>query len=222
CVILKSFIASIHLPAQISRITSVSSALKLPEMRSAVSRTSSLVSGLPVMPAAMLETQAQKLSELVKDADYEPRYGIIGNKTVPRVLADFGYVETAYKILTRPTYPGFFNCLDRGATTIWGIWKGDTSLNHIMYGDVDAWFYKYLGGLNVSAGVVSLAPKAVENLSKFQMKYYDYCCSYEKIGNKLYYQIDVPKATQFTFACGKIIQLEKGVHNMEEDFKEFN
>ena len=165
---------------------------------------------------------AQKLSELVKDADYEPRYGIIGNKTVPRVLADFGYVETAYKILTRPTYPGFFNCLDRGATTIWGIWKGDTSLNHIMYGDVDAWFYKYLGGLNVSAGVVSLAPKAVENLSKFQMKYYDYCCSYEKIGNKLYYQIDVPKATQFTFACGKIIQLEKGVHNMEEDFKEFN
>ena len=48
---------------------------------------------------------AQKLNEAVIEFDYKVDFGILGAKYVPRALADNGYVETAYKILTQPEYP---------------------------------------------------------------------------------------------------------------------
>jgi len=30
---------------------------------------------------------------------------------------------------------------------LWESWNGDSSLNHIMFGDISAWMYQYLTGL---------------------------------------------------------------------------
>ncbi len=91
---------------------------------------------------------AQKLNDAVIDFDYKVDFGILGAKYVPRALADNGYVETAYKILTQPEYPGWAYWIKKGATTLWESWGGEGgSLNHIMFGDISAWMYQYLAGI---------------------------------------------------------------------------
>lgn len=58
-----------------------------------------------------------------------------------------GFVETAFRLFMQPEYPGWIHWLRQGATTLWGNWHGEASRNHIMFGDVSAWCFRYLGGL---------------------------------------------------------------------------
>jgi alpha-L-rhamnosidase len=47
-------------------------------------------------------------------------------------------------------YPSWGNWIVRGATTLWETWSGTgkrDSLNHVMFGDVSAWFVQYLAGI---------------------------------------------------------------------------
>jgi alpha-L-rhamnosidase len=44
--------------------------------------------------------------------------------------------------------PGWGWWIEQGATTLWEDWRGNDSRFHVMYGDVDAWFYKALAGIN--------------------------------------------------------------------------
>ena len=91
---------------------------------------------------------AAKLNEAVIAFDYKVDFGILGAKYVPRVLADNGYAETAYKIMTQPEFPGWVHWIKQGATTLWESWGGEGgSLNHIMFGDISAWMYQYLAGI---------------------------------------------------------------------------
>jgi alpha-L-rhamnosidase len=44
--------------------------------------------------------------------------------------------------------PSWGYWIEQGATTLWEQWNGTESRNHIMFGDVSAWFYKALAGIN--------------------------------------------------------------------------
>jgi alpha-L-rhamnosidase len=88
-----------------------------------------------------------QLVEAVNATGCKPDFGILGAKYVPRALADNGYVDLAYRLITQPDYPGWMHWINQGATTLWEDWHGKSSRNHIMFGDVSAWFYKYLGGI---------------------------------------------------------------------------
>ena len=37
--------------------------------------------------------------------------------------------------------------VQQGASTLWERWDGLGSQNHIMFGDISAWFYEYLAGI---------------------------------------------------------------------------
>ncbi len=84
--------------------------------------------------------------------------GIVGTRYILDVLTKYGQVDLAYKLVTQSTYPSWGYMLKEGATTLWERWEyladaGMNSHNHIMFGTVDAWFYKVLAGINVdSAG----------------------------------------------------------------------
>ena len=43
--------------------------------------------------------------------------------------------------------PGWGWQVDHGATTLWENWNGKDSQNNIMFGDISAWMYQYLGGI---------------------------------------------------------------------------
>ena len=55
-----------------------------------------------------------------------------------RTLTDNGRADLAYTIATQKTYPGWGYMVEKGATTIWELWNGDTadpamnSGNHVM------------------------------------------------------------------------------------------
>ena len=80
--------------------------------------------------------------------------GLIGAQWLMRTLSDNGRTDLAFKIATQTTYPGWGYMIEKGATTIWELWNGDTadpamnSGNHVMQiGDLGVWFYEYLAGI---------------------------------------------------------------------------
>ena len=80
--------------------------------------------------------------------------GLVGAQWLMRTLSDNGHADTAYEIATQKTYPGWGYMVEKGATTIWELWNGDTadpamnSGNHVMQiGDLAVWMYEYLGGI---------------------------------------------------------------------------
>jgi len=98
--------------------------------------------------------KAAVLNALVAEAekqDYHMDVGILGAKYLLNALADNGRADVAYRILMQKTPPGYGNWIERGATTLWEDWPGAASRNHIMFGDVSAWFYKNLAGINAGA-----------------------------------------------------------------------
>lgn len=89
----------------------------------------------------------ERLLEAIEQNDGRLDVGILGAKYVPRALADAGHTELAYSLLTRTDYPSWGHWLGQGATTLWEDWRGASSRNHIMFGDISAWMYTYLAGI---------------------------------------------------------------------------
>ncbi|MBE6388811.1 MAG: hypothetical protein E7043_01400 [Lentisphaerae bacterium] len=103
-------------------------------------------------------------------------FGIVGAKFIPRLLADCGRSDLAFKILTQTGYPGYGNWIKQGATTLWEYWDGSFSRNHIMFGDIAAWMMRYPGGIapsweNPAMRELILKPVFPEGLDDFAVKY---------------------------------------------------
>jgi alpha-L-rhamnosidase len=73
--------------------------------------------------------------------------GILGAKWIMQVLLDHGRADLGYAIATQTDLPSWGHWIEQGATTLWENWDGSASRNHIMYGDVVAWFFKALAGI---------------------------------------------------------------------------
>lgn len=80
--------------------------------------------------------------------------GLVGAQWLMRTLSENGRSDLAYEIATQKTYPGWGYMVEKGATTIWELWNGDTadpamnSGNHVMQiGDLAVWMYEYLAGI---------------------------------------------------------------------------
>lgn len=80
--------------------------------------------------------------------------GVIGTAWLMRTLVKFGRGDLALKIATNKTYPSWGYMVEKGATTIWELWNGDTanprmnSQNHVMLlGDLMIWYHENLAGI---------------------------------------------------------------------------
>lgn len=94
-----------------------------------------------------LEATVAALLAAVKEKDYHLDCGILGTKYLLHALSDNGHTDVAYRIVNQRTFPGWGFWVAQGATTLWEQWDGTASRNHVMFGDVSAWFYKALGGI---------------------------------------------------------------------------
>ena len=88
--------------------------------------------------------------------------GLVGMQQLMRGLSDYGRTDIAFKMATNRTYPSWGYMIENGATTIWELWNGNTanpemnSGNHVMLlGDLIAWFYQYLAGIQNAEGSVA-------------------------------------------------------------------
>ena len=107
--------------------------------------------------------------------------GVHGGRVLFRVLCDNGYAELAYNMIARTDYPSYGNWIARGATTLWEFFDADgcgkiDSLNHHFWGDVSAWFFRYLAGMDINpcAGDinhVNVAPIFISELNRVEAEH---------------------------------------------------
>ena len=103
--------------------------------------------------------------------------GLIGGQWLMRTLTANGRPDLAYTIATQKTYPSWGYMVEKGATTIWELWNGDTadpamnSGNHVMLiGDLGIWLYESLAGIKADPDQpgfkhIIMRPEPVEGLA---------------------------------------------------------
>ena len=87
------------------------------------------------------------LVNAVEKANNHIDTGILGAKYLLNALLDNGRADVAFRVVAQKDQPSWGWWLEQGATTLWEQWNGTESRNHIMFGDVSAWFYKALAGI---------------------------------------------------------------------------
>src|SRR5207247_8177688 len=65
--------------------------------------------------------------KIMRDSQQHIGTGIIGGQWLLRVLSDNGRPDIAYAIATQTNYPTWCYMLEKGATTMWELWNGDTA-----------------------------------------------------------------------------------------------
>ena len=74
--------------------------------------------------------------------------GVLGTKYMPEALAQCGRAGVAWKIINQKTAPGWNDMMEK-YTTMCEFWTLKQSKNHVMMGSIDAWFYKYIAGIQL-------------------------------------------------------------------------
>jgi alpha-L-rhamnosidase len=134
--------------------------------------------------------------------------GVIGTAWFMRTLSRFGRGDLAYKIASTRSYPSWGYMLDKGATTIWELWNGDTanpwmnSQNHVMLlGDLLIWYYEHLAGIRNADGSnafsqIELKPDFPTGLDYVNATYRSVrgpiTSNWRKSGNNLLWDITIP------------------------------
>ncbi len=167
-----------------------------------------------IVPKDHKKAVAANIAMNVKAKDNHLTTGFLGVPLILRVLSDYGYNDLAYKVATQITYPSWGYTVNKGATTIWELWNGDTegpsmnSRNHFALGSCGEWFYGYLAGIRpMPEGPgfkkVLLAPKPVEGLewAKADVKttYGIVSSRWQRKGNMIFYNFKIPANTKGVF-----------------------
>lgn len=140
--------------------------------------------------------------------------GLIGCQFINRVLTEHGRPDLVYKMVSQKDYPSLGYMIEKGATTIWELWNGDTadpamnSHNHVMLvGDLVIWFYEYLAGIkpdpqNPGFKHIIMKPHPVNGLSYVKASYrsiYGLISSkWQKQANTFLWEVIIPPNTAAT------------------------
>ncbi len=158
-----------------------------------------------VVPDDKKAIVAANLAKRVEADNFHLDVGLLGTKALLNALSENGYADIAYKIASQETYPSWGWWIVNGATTLYENWpidaKSDISLNHIMFGEINAWFYKALGGIRPDPAFpgfknILLEPHFVKGLNHFEAShtgpYGTIISGWTKNREKLEYSVTIP------------------------------
>ena len=178
----------------------------------------------------------QKAAELLNKKtiglDYTLTTGFIGTPCISAALSDYGYIDTAYKLLKQTKYPSWLYPITQGATSIWERWNSVTdkegfggnnsmnSFNHYSLGAVGAWLYSRVLGIRPGeqGGYKEFILKPCFGGFDWAKGHYD--TQYGKIfsswNNKGEWIVEIPQGTKAKaeLPSGKVIELESGRHKL--------
>ncbi len=167
-----------------------------------------------VRPIAMgLLTDKQKeealirLNEMCVQNQYRIGTGFLTTYQILSVLADGGYVETAYRMLENTKQPGWLFAVTKGATTTWENWYGITedgspvdSHNHYAPGAVVAWLFSRCAGIvPIEPGFRSIRIRPLPGGSltfaraKYQSVRGEILSSWEKDEKEFHLHVEIPE-----------------------------
>ncbi|GHT30436.1 hypothetical protein FACS1894214_0290 [Planctomycetales bacterium] len=160
--------------------------------------------------------------------------GLIGGQWLNRVLSDNGKAEIPYLFATNKDYPSWGYMVEKGATTIWELWNGNTadpamnSGNHVMLvGDLIIWFYEYLAGIKADESRPGFEHIIMKPLLLGDLKFVD--AEYDSIrgvikskwnrdGNNFHWEIEIPLGSTATVILPdgkKIENVPSGMHTFD-------
>ncbi|OQP59278.1 alpha-rhamnosidase [Niastella vici] len=182
-----------------------------------------------VVPDSLIAKVAANLAKRVEADSTHLDVGLLGTKSILNALSENGYADLAYKLAARETFPSWGWWIVNGATTLYENWNinsaNDISLNHIMFGEIGAWFYKALGGIKPDANnpgfkKIVLQPYFIKTLNQVEVKhqspYGTIVSSWKRVGKKIMYNAVIPPNTTATLTLGnKTHQLEAGTYEFE-------
>ena len=158
-----------------------------------------------LVPEDMKEKVAANLARRVEADNKHIDVGLLGTKSILNAMSENGYSDLAYEVAAQETFPSWGYWIVNGATTFYENWPldaaSDISMNHIMFGEIDAWYYKGLGGIfpdEEQPGFknVILKPNFVAGLDHFEAKhespYGTILSSWKKSGNSVNYNVSIP------------------------------
>jgi alpha-L-rhamnosidase len=125
------------------------------------------------------------------------------------------------------TEPGWGWWIKQGATTLWEQWNGTESQNHIMYGDIAAWFTKALAGINPDLAApgfkhVIVKPNPVPELTHAAASYNSVrgriASAWKQEANRFELKIEIPANATATvyLPAGEISKVREGGRALEE------
>lgn len=162
--------------------------------------------GIPLFLGLTPEKYREEaLSNLIDDIsikrDGHIYAGIQGLKYIYEMLMDEDKNEVIYQFVNAKGYPGFDDMLKR-RNTFPEWWNGTGSHNHVMFGSIDAWFYRSLAGIRtkeVSPGyeeviIKPFFPVSGLNVVNANLKTVkgEVSSSWIKDGNKVTLKISIP------------------------------
>lgn len=111
---------------------------------------------LGILPEEKRVLAAKVMHEAVVKAGCRITTGNLNTRYVMDMLTEYGYIDTAWSIMTREEYPSWGFMLQNGATTIWERFEfkrgsGMNSHDHPMYGAVGYWLYSHIAGIRPGA-----------------------------------------------------------------------
>jgi alpha-L-rhamnosidase len=169
---------------------------------------------------------AKRLNELIVENDYHLNTGFLTTHALCGVLTDYGYNDTAYRLLLQKTIPSWLYSVTKGATTIWEKWDGialdgtpNASQNHYSYGTVAGWLFDGVCGIKVKWGEITLKPHPNKKLQWAQAKYdsvygiIESSWRYEE--GKLIFDFTIPpnKTAKISLPNGENFSVDSGTHH---------
>ncbi|HSL86784.1 MAG TPA: alpha-L-rhamnosidase C-terminal domain-containing protein, partial [Bacteroidales bacterium] len=158
-----------------------------------------------LVPEEYIAATADQLARRVIADNEHIDVGLLGSKTLLNALSENGHADLAYRVAAQETYPSWGWWIVNGATTFYENWPidatRDISMNHIMFGEINAWYYKALGGIfpdEQAPGFknVILKPNFVEGLDHFEAEhegpYGRIVSRWEKFQDRVDYFVSIP------------------------------
>lgn len=137
-----------------------------------------------VLPPERRAEAAAKLAKLVETAGFHFMTGVFGSPSLWPTLLEYGYQETAWKVLQSETAPSIKYSAKRGATTFWEVWPVDADLkdvysrsqSHPFQAGFVHWFFSGLAGIrpdpaNPGFRSILLEPQLIDSLDWVKCTY---------------------------------------------------
>lgn len=98
---------------------------------------------------------AEKLNKLVIENGFRLDTGFMATPHILDILCQYGYADTAWKVLMQKQCPSWLYEVEQGATTVWENWDAvrpdgklaDCSFNHYAFGCVGDFLYRRILGI---------------------------------------------------------------------------
>jgi alpha-L-rhamnosidase len=166
-----------------------------------------------LVPTELIPQTAALLAKRVEADSVKLDVGLLGTKAILNALSENGYADLAYQLAAREKEPSWGWWVVNGATTLYENWPidaaRDISLNHIMFGEIGAWFYNGLGGIYPDPDRpgfrhILLRPNIVAGLDSFSAMhegpYGEIRSGWTHTGGKLIYEAVIPPGSSATLS----------------------